>query len=92
MRIREAVRFWRQIENEGNAPLHIMPLCVPVPHSTHRLAHVSEHAQLDTLVQTWLDAVLDFDEQRAEALLTEAFALYPPETVVLQMLRPALFV
>ncbi|GAP62196.1 hypothetical protein ARMA_0619 [Ardenticatena maritima] len=88
MRISEAVSLWQQIEREGNDPLHVMPV--------HRfdaqppVRRPAGHSQLDASVQAWLDAVLNFDEQNAEAVLTEAFALYPPETVVLQLIRPAL--
>jgi methanogenic corrinoid protein MtbC1 len=42
---------------------------------------------LDQLRREWLAACLAFDEQRAEQAAAQAFALYPPETVCLELLQ-----
>ena len=41
------------------------------------------------LRQQWIDACLAYDEQRAEQLLNQAFALYSPETVAIELLQRA---
>jgi methanogenic corrinoid protein MtbC1 len=40
--------------------------------------------------QAWLSACLAFDEQKAERVLAQAFALYSPETVYFELIMPAL--
>jgi methanogenic corrinoid protein MtbC1 len=40
--------------------------------------------------EAWIAACLDFDEQRANHILTEAFALYSPEIVGTELMMPAL--
>ena len=41
------------------------------------------------LRQDWLDACLAYDEQQATQILNQAFALYPPETVAVEVLQRA---
>ena len=45
---------------------------------------------LAELRQSWIEACLAFDEQRAEYTLSQAFALYPPETTCLELLQKGL--
>jgi DNA-binding transcriptional MerR regulator len=85
--IRRAVELWRQIEAEGRDPLRaatpiatrMAPLTPPRPAG----------GTIGQLRQEWIDACLAFDEQRAEQLLSQAFALYHPETVVVELLQRA---
>ena len=81
--IKRAVELWRQIEAEGRNPLQVAtPIGTPagptlVPHPAGEAV-----AQLR---QLWIDACLAYDEQRAEQLLNQAFALYSPETVAIEL-------
>jgi DNA-binding transcriptional MerR regulator/methylmalonyl-CoA mutase cobalamin-binding subunit len=79
LRIKRAVELWRSLEAAGQEPLQEM---VPTLHPEELASDtVSE------LRQAWVSACLAFDERRAEQVLTQAFALYPPETVCLGLLR-----
>jgi DNA-binding transcriptional MerR regulator len=85
--IKRAVELWRQVEAEGRDPLQAAtPIATPsaptpVPHPAGETV-----AQLR---QQWMDACLAYDEQRAEQLLNQAFALYSPETVTIELLQRA---
>lgn len=79
LRIKRAVELWRSLEAAGQEPLQEM---VPTLHP--------EELASDTVAElrlAWVSACLAFDERRAEQVLTQAFALYPPETVCLGLLR-----
>lgn len=78
LRIRSAVELWRRME--------VMPLAVSAAETPSQEASDA----LAGLRQVWLAACMDFDEQGAEQVLAEAFALYSPEMVVLQVLRQGL--
>jgi methanogenic corrinoid protein MtbC1 len=85
--IRRAVDLWRQIESEGRDPLR-----VATPIATRAAPVPLSHPAGGTVAQLregWIDACLAYDEQRAVQLLSQAFALYPPETVVVEVLQRA---
>lgn len=86
--IKRAVELWRQIESEGQDPLAapggVAPAAGPMPAP----AIVGE--TLAQLRKEWIDACLAYDERRSEQVLAQAFALYPPETVCLELLREAM--
>ena len=82
--ISRAVDLWRKLEADGKEPLEEMggrtggfPAPVMGP-------------ALVELKQAWVTACLAFDEVHAEQVLAEAFALYTPETVVLEVMRRGL--
>lgn len=86
--ISRAVDLWDNLEAEGKDPLRVM---------TYREAEVtrpptqlSSGETVTELREAWISACLDFDEPRAEQVLTQAFALYPPETVCIELLQKAL--
>jgi methanogenic corrinoid protein MtbC1 len=86
--IKRAVQLWRQIEAEGRDPLQ--PTAA-IPGQGSRLpspAPVGD--EISHLREDWLDACLLYEEAKAEQVLVQAFALYPPEAVVLELLQPAL--
>jgi DNA-binding transcriptional MerR regulator len=86
--ISRAVELWRQIEAGGGDTL---PPPVPVPPFSSPVAESRPvGGMLDQLRQEWLVACLAYDEQRAEQAAAQAFALYPPETVCLDLLQRAL--
>ena len=46
--------------------------------------------RIEELRQAWIDAVHQFNETAAEQVLAQAFAIYPPETVCLQLIMEGL--
>jgi methanogenic corrinoid protein MtbC1 len=84
--ISRAVDLWRQIEAGGCDPLRAQAPVPPPPGP----AVVSSGNMLGLLRQEWLAACLTYDEPRAEMAAAQAFALYPPETVCIELLQRAL--
>jgi len=84
--ISRAVDLWNQLLAEGKEPFLEMAdeeeISGPVPLEVG-----------DTLAQlrdSWVEACLAYDEQRAEYTLAQTFALYPPETGCLEVLQKGL--
>lgn len=82
MSISRAVDLWRQLEAQGVDPLHDEAAAPAVTPPT-------SHA-LDDIRQDWLRACLAFDEARTSSVLSQAFALYPVESVCVEVLGRAL--
>lgn len=85
--ISRAVDLWRSIEEEGRDPL-IAPEFTPRVEEPQAL-HLAG-SEVETIRQQWLAACLRFDEKNAEQILAQAFAIYRPETVCLEILRRGL--
>lgn len=86
--ISRAVELWRQLEAEGKSPMAQMPYSSSFV-AKSAIAPASGQT-LEQLRNAWVDACMGFDEQIAERILTQAFALYPPEVTCTQLLMPAL--
>jgi DNA-binding transcriptional MerR regulator len=86
--IRRAVDLWRQLEEESQDPLAVTlaGVLAPLPAPAHAAAGES----LVQLRQDWVSACLAFDEQKAEQVLSQAFALYTPEVVAQDLLQKAM--
>jgi DNA-binding transcriptional MerR regulator len=84
MTIGRAAALWKSLEEEGQDPL---ATSVRAAAPTAFPPTPAGGAALGTLRQEWIAACLAFDEQGAEAILVQAFALYPPETVALELLQ-----
>lgn len=85
--IKRAVEQWRQVEAEGHDPLQMVTAFAP-----HTSAAPSPYAAGETLKQMredWLQACLSYDEQQTALILNQAFALYPPEAVAVEVLQRA---
>jgi DNA-binding transcriptional MerR regulator len=82
--ISRAVALWHSLEAEGSDPLH---LSAPAPALTSPAPALPAGAGIAELRHEWVAACLNFDEQRAEQIATQAFALYPPEAVTLEVLQ-----
>lgn len=89
MSISRAVNLWRNLKDEGRDPLQVYPLAQPSesspPYSVIELG--------DTVVElrhSWIDAILAFDERKAELVLNQAFSYYSPEVVCFELLQKAL--
>jgi methanogenic corrinoid protein MtbC1 len=88
MSIKRAVELWRQISDDGRDPLRTTsPLAAgAVATPTPQVAG----GTVAELRESWLMACLAYDEGTADQLLAQAFALYTPETVCLELLLPAM--
>jgi methanogenic corrinoid protein MtbC1 len=80
LRIGRAVKLWYSLEKEGYDPLQKMPL----PTET---ASFPAGDRIVDLREDWVSACLSFDESRAERVIAQAFALYPPELVLSEVIR-----
>jgi DNA-binding transcriptional MerR regulator len=86
--ISRAVELWRQIESQDRDPLAAPTPTARAPFPPPLPGFGGE--TLDKLREGWMDACLAFDEARAEQTLTQAFALYAPETVATELLQRAM--
>src|SRR5512143_3536763 len=79
--ISRIVDLWKGLEAEGKDPLQV---------TSHNLmrqpVQLGDVGELANLRQDWMQACLNFDEPRAEQALTQAFALFPLNNVVLEVL------
>jgi len=95
--ISRAVKLWRSLENSGQNPF---TESAPSPlttqstqnHGTTALSSVNDlsASTVAELRKAWVDACLQYDEAGAEAKLTQGFALYPAQMVVLELLQKGL--
>ncbi len=85
--ISRAVELWEQLQAAGRDPLRtptpIGAPTAPVP------APQPDGGTVAQMRQQWTEACLAYDEQRAEQLLNQAFTLYSPETVAIELLQRA---
>lgn len=79
--ISRAVDMWRSIQEEDQDPLQVMPIGTPLSPTS-----LPAGSAVEDLRHAWIDACKAFDENRAEQLLTQAFAQFSPETVCLEIL------
>jgi MerR family transcriptional regulator, light-induced transcriptional regulator len=84
MSISRAVVLWQSLEAENADPLHLR---APAPALSPPAPAVPTGAGIAELRHEWVAACLNYDEQRAEQIATQAFALYPPEAVTLEILQ-----
>lgn len=88
MSISRAVELWRQIEADGEDPLQT--LITPGVSDAASPISAGQGDVLADLRAQWVAACQDFDEQRAEQVIAQASAQFPPETVCLEILREGL--
>ncbi len=86
--ISKAVRLWNQLRREGNDPL-LMPEYAS-SHPSPEVQIAAEGSTVAGLCEAWISACLDFNEQRADDVLTQAFGLYPAELVCVHVLQEGL--
>lgn len=79
MSISRAIDNWRKLEASGQDPL---------------LTYLPQLQQIESggsaigdLCRAWVNACLDFNEQLAEQILTQAFGLFPPEIVCVDLIH-----
>ena len=83
--ISQAVAMWDLVDDKDDALLSFLD--EPQPKKAGGLAFAP---QLDEFRQRWVDACLAFAQEGAEQALSEAFAQFPAETVVHEVLRKGL--
>lgn len=85
--IQRAVDLWHQIEDGGRNPLQtVAPTALEaVPPSVRQPVE----GTIAELRQAWVSACLSYDERRAEQIVIQAFSVYPPEMVVIELLQKA---
>ncbi|NDJ54029.1 MAG: MerR family transcriptional regulator, partial [Chloroflexi bacterium] len=80
--ISRAVDLWQSLEQEGKDPFDEF-----TEESSYSLTDLSVEGTITELRERWIDACMAFNEQEAKQILTQAFAIYPPETVCIEMLQ-----
>ena len=80
--ISRAVSLWKETRQAGGDPFEESPAL-----QEKELAVVGFNDQSDLLRKSWLDACLAFDGIKAEEIINQAFALYPVETVCMEILQ-----
>jgi DNA-binding transcriptional MerR regulator len=76
--ISRAVQLWNKLTAQGENPI--------VDQHSGSLSTI-EPLALETLRNDWVEACLEFNEPRAEQIISQAFALYPTEIVCADLLQ-----
>ncbi|CAG0930432.1 HTH-type transcriptional repressor CarH [Thermoflexales bacterium] len=79
--ISRIVALWKSLEAEGKDPLQ-----VTAHDALQQTMPLGDMGELANLRREWVQACLNFDEPRAERMATQAFALFPLDSVVLDVL------
>lgn len=87
MSISHAIELWRSLVKSGQNPLQASLLAVDDIRPAERLA---PSGRLGDLREAYVAACKDFDRVRAEAVLAQAFSLFSPETVCIDILQKGL--
>jgi MerR family transcriptional regulator, light-induced transcriptional regulator len=97
MSISRAVELWHRLQADGLDPLTaaVAPGAQRAPESRSPSAPMApvvfgDGNTVAGMRQSWVDACLAFDEYQAEQLLSQAFALFPAETVCLDVIQKGL--
>lgn len=88
--ISRAVKLWHYLQEENKDPLDEMPLDVGAQDEPIDYALLDPGNRLFELRNAWIDACMNFNEMKAEAILAQAFSYYPPETVCFELLQKAI--
>lgn len=84
--ISRAVDLWKKISASGKDPLQELPLMKAEPQTST----LPSGATLIQMRDAWMKACMEFDERSAENVLSQALAMYSPETVCLSLLQKGL--
>ncbi len=88
MSISHAIEFWQSYVEKGEDPLKSHSVVVTEPEVRPALPFIGE--QVEELRQAWVSACLSFDGTTAEQILNQAFALFSPEVVCIEILQKGL--
>lgn len=81
LRISQAAELWHTQMDAG-----IDPLAESAKADPYTLTPVVEGGSLAAYRQAWIEASLEFNNVKADQVLTEAFSQFPPETVCFEVL------
>lgn len=91
MSISRAVELWRSLQQAPFEPRQTsitpLPAAVVTPESTSTLG---QSDRLKDLHDAWVESCMNFDEQKAEHVITQAFSLFPVEIVCLELIQRSL--
>ena len=90
MRISNVVQLWSSLVEEGKDPINAAKNQNVTPTENRQPAGDVTGVVISDLRERWLDACLDFDETAAEYTITQAFSVYPLETVCSEILQKGL--
>ncbi len=93
MSISRAVELWRRMQQEQGEllPSTMAPTILTPPVHLPDINNVNGHgAILSELHDAWVASCMSFNEQQAEHVLAQAFALFPIETVCLEIIQRGL--
>lgn len=88
MRISQAVALWQSLQNEDKDPLQLTRFATPETHLTD--VELEPAMEMARLRQAWTTACASYDEARANNILAQGFAVYPPEAVCSQLIQKGL--
>ena len=89
MSIGRATDLWRRLIDDGSDPL-AMPEYADAPAPSRPAPVMVDGSSLTEYRDAWVEACLEFDEYRAENIVSQAFAIYSPEIVTTEVLRKGL--
>lgn len=101
MSISRAIELLHRLEAEGKNPFEVnaapgvqrhdlRPFESRPTHAGIEVGRLGETGTVASMREAWINACLNFDEFRAEQLLAQAFALFPAETVCLDLIQKGL--
>lgn len=82
--ISRAVELWRQLENENQDPLLSAEYSL---NESEVGAPSLAGEEVSAIREMWVAACMNFNERMADQLLAQAFALFPTETVCMEVLQ-----
>jgi DNA-binding transcriptional MerR regulator/methylmalonyl-CoA mutase cobalamin-binding subunit len=85
--ISHAIELWRSMIDNGQDPLVADQL---VAVSNRQSGPPVKGQRLEAFRSAWIDACMAFDRARAEAVLAQAFSLFAPESVCIEILQKGL--
>ena len=88
MSISHAIELWRSYVEKGGDPLESMMMVTLEPVARPALPVAGQ--RIEELRQAWISACLDFDREKAEQVLAQAFALFSPDVVCIEVLQKGL--
>lgn len=88
LNISHAVELWRQLESEGQDPILSYGHEAPPPPAPKPV--LVSGGRIDALREAWVAACLRFEEQTAQQIVAQAFAIFPIETVCFELLQKGL--
>jgi MerR family transcriptional regulator, light-induced transcriptional regulator len=90
MSISQAVKLWRTLEEDGTLPLTNELFSYQQEKDLRIDSNITSGGIIESLREQWIQACRSFNEREAEHILAQAFALYPPETVCVELLQKGL--